>query len=173
MTQNKVIFRLFRRANCHIEGFCCCDLKSVQMPESGKPLYLLLRNVMISGRNSGLLEVYRHNISIAKIMGYANDLRRMFNDALNHSKLMWNWKAKSWLTCSFLFKQALLTCRRQGSHKARFTGPDGSDIPYFGTTSDQMNCSVRYQKRSHSWQNAFLIIKRLREGGREFVLNVV
>jgi len=93
MTQNKVT-RVFRRANCPIEGFRCCDLKSIQMPESGKPLYLLLWNVMVSGRNSGVLQVYRRKISIAKIMGYAGDLRRMFNDAWNHRKLMGNWQAK-------------------------------------------------------------------------------
>ena len=64
------------------------------MPESGKPLYILLWDAMISGRNSGVLEVYRHKISIAKIMRYAADLRRMFNNAY-HIKLMGNWKAKS------------------------------------------------------------------------------
>ena len=64
------------------------------MLESGKPLYLLLWNGMISGRNSGVLGVHRHKISIAKIMRYAADLRRMFNNTY-HRKLMENWKAKS------------------------------------------------------------------------------
>ena len=64
------------------------------MPESGKPLYILLWDAMISGRNSGVLEVYRHKISIAKIMRYAADLWRMFNNAY-HSKLRGNWKSKS------------------------------------------------------------------------------
>ena len=95
MSQNKVIFRVFRRANCPIEGFCCCDLEFAQMLESGKPLYLLLWNGMISGRNSGVLEVYRHKISIAKIMGYAGDSRRTFNDAWNHTKFTGKWKEKS------------------------------------------------------------------------------
>lgn len=56
--------------NSHLHDAKQGDLKFVQMLESGKPLYLL-----------------RHKISIAKIMGYAGDLRKMFNDACSFKKL--------------------------------------------------------------------------------------